>query len=325
MKQLYTCILFLVPISLLAQNQTGYIKFNFNIDSAHVIVNNNQFEWQKIASGDSLELISTRNYIVLSTPFDAPLRRRVNIPVDSTLVLTHHFSENNINPETLNENLAARNYFDSNIMVLSDEDSEIYYKGDYKGTGFAKFNAPEELAYLEIKNPDFGTTKKRLNVRGRRINFIEDYKRPIRSGAYSIAVLPGVSQFYKKQHLKGAFLSITTAVLVTYTVRKFNEYDSELYRFNNYKLEYSEAGSESEALLWGDRTDEQKIVVQQVDNQRRIFFLSSLLVYGFNIYDAITSKPRGGYLNKEKDLKFYLSQDKVLGTLGTNGTFRYNF
>ncbi|MEX0610278.1 MAG: DUF5683 domain-containing protein [Balneolaceae bacterium] len=304
---------------------TGYLKFNLNVDSAYVVVNNNYFEWQKVASGDSIKLLAMRNYITLSTPFDSPLRTGVYIPEDTTFTLSYNFSSENVSNANIQENLAARFHFDANVMVLSDEDSEIYYKGDYKGTGFAKFNAPEELAYLEIKNPDFGTTRKRLNIRERRINFVEDYTRPSRAGAYSVAVIPGASQFYKRQNLKGTLISVTSATLFTFTLHKYSQYRKEFQNFLDYKVNYLKAQTEAAALKWGDLAEEQKVKVQRLDNQRRFLMLSSILLYGFNIYDALSNQPKGGYQKKEKDLKFYLSQEEVLGSLGTTGTFKYHF
>lgn len=314
-----------LPQFLSAQNPTGHIKFKFNTDSAFVVIGNDLFSAEKVASGDSLELASGTRLIKLFTPFAKSGTQYLPVYADSTITYTFNFMHSRISPETLSENIAARHHFNANVMVLTDEDSEIYYKGAYKGTGFAAFNAPEELGHVELKNPDFGSYKRSLSVKERQINFVEKYNRPQKFYSRIYAFFPGGSQAYKRQHLKAAALGIGTAGLITLAALRNAKYHNELDVFYEYKTEYENAKTEEKALQLGDLTESQHDLVNKIDNQRKFLLISGLLVYAYNIYDGITSKPKGGYAKQDKDLEFYLSQQQISGQYSPTGTIRLNF
>ncbi|MCP9290478.1 DUF5683 domain-containing protein [Gracilimonas sediminicola] len=322
----YLFIFLLFPsTTLLAQEQSGFIKFEFNTDSAYVIPGNDLLDAVKIASGDTLKFRSGIHLISLQTHFDKSETSYIQVLTDSTVTYSHRFNDRNFGTAILTNNVAARHYYDANVIVLTDEDSDIYYNGKYQGTGFAKFNTNQEIGDLEIENPDFGNTKRRLNIPEPRLTFIADKLRPDKSQSRIYSVFPGLSQFYKKQHFKALLFGASTAALFTYAGLKSSDYQRELDLFHEYQEKYNNANSEQEALRLGDLAERQKSEVQRIDNQRRGLLLAGILIYGYNIYDAFTSKPAGGYRKKQKDLQFYLSQKEITGSVGTVGTLRYNF
>ncbi len=317
-------LLVLVPVTLIAQDKSGFIKFEFNTDSAYVIVGNDLFDAFKLASGDTLELKQGIRLLSFQTPFDKSETAFVQVFTDSTITYSHRFSDRNFGPATLTNNVAARHYYDANVIVLTDHDSDIYYNGEYQGTGFAKFNTDREIGDLEIENPDFGDSKKRLNIPEPRLTFVSNKLRPDKSQSRIYSIFPGLSQFYKKQHLKSLLFVASTAALFTYAGLKSSDYKRELNVFHEYQEKYNNATSEQMALRLGDLAESQKSEVQRIDNQRQGLLLAGFLIYGYNIYDAFTSKPAGGYM-KSRDLQFYLSQKEITGSIETVGTLRYNF
>lgn len=318
-------ISFLYSGHIFAQDPTGFVKFQFNTDSAYVVQGTSYFDLYKVASEDSLQLNVGTQILKLFTPADKSGSIYVRIFKDSTITLTHTFNTGKITPESIDNNVAARYYYDANVMVVSDEDSEIYFNGEYQGTGFAKFNTLGNLGELEIKNPDFGQTKRRLNVPDQSLNFIRNDLRPIKSVSRFYSIFPGGSQLYKKQHLKAALFSASTVALFTYAGIKSSEYNKELDVFNEYQEKYDNAATEQDALRLGDLTESHQNKVQRLDNQRKYLLLTGLLIYGYNIYDAFISTPAGGYAKNDKNLEFYLSQEQVSGITKTSGTLRYNF
>lgn len=318
-------ISFLYSGHIFAQDPTGFVKFKFNVDSAYVVRGVSYFDLYKVASEDSLQFNDGTQILKLFTPVDKSGSIYVKVVKDSTITLTHTFNTGKITPESIDNNVAARYYFDANVMVLSDEDSKIFYNGEHQGTGFAKFNTFGNLGELEIKNPDFGQTKRRLNVPDQRVNFIRKDLRPVKSISRFYSIFPGASQLYKKQHLKAALFGTTTVALFTYAGIKSSEYHKELDVFNEYQENYDNAATEQDALRLGDIAESQQNNVQRLDNQRKYLLLTGLLIYGYNIYDAFISKPAGGYAKNDKNLEFYLSQEQVSGITKTSGTLRYNF
>lgn len=324
-KYLFYFLIFLFPFSLSAQENFGYLKFNLNVDSAYVVTNNDFFVTQKIANGDSILLETGTNLINVSVPFDEPINTYKAIFNNATVILSHNFESGEISPETMNDNVAARYYHDANIMVLTDDDSKVFFDGKSAGTGFAKTDSDKRKISVLIRNPDFGSQKFNVQVQQGGINFVEAYRRPKKSNARIFSVIPGASQVYKRQYIKGIGFSTSTAVLFFFAGRKFQQYSEELDLFKRYKYRYNQALDEAEALEWGYRTEKQQDIVTKIDNQRKFFLISGLMVYGLNIYDAFSSTPTGGYYNKKHGLKFYLSRDKIGESYSTVGTIQYNF
>jgi hypothetical protein len=311
---LFVFILGLFSISLKAQNITdyGYLKFKLNVDSATLVANNNYYELRKVANGDSVKLPPGTNLINLSVPFDKKKERYIPIYADSTIILAHDFKKNNFVAEAMNDNVAARYYFDSNVMILTDDESEVFLDDTLMGKGFVKFSMKKASAQITIRNPYFGKKNYPLKIRGHRVNFREFYRRPKESTARAFAFIPGAAQFYKRQSLKSLAFAGASSFLFISTFKKFNTYQSAYNTFKTYKSKYKVAQTESQAKKWGDLAELQQNKVRKIDNQRKIFLISSILVYAYNVYDGINSKPVGGYQNDNKPFRFYI-EDQMLG------------
>lgn len=318
-------LILLLPFGITYGQNTGYLKFEFNTDSAYVLPNNNLLDAVKLASGDSLELKKGIRLISLQTHFDKSKSLYLQVFSDSTVTYSYSFKDKSFSPVTIIDNIAAKNYYNANVFVLTDEDSKIFYNGEYQGTGFAKFNTFGNIGDLEIKNPDFGHTKRRLNVPEQKVRFVRNDLRPIETVSKVFSIFPGASQLYKRQHLKAALLGFSTVGLFTYAGVKSSNYHKELDVFYKYQEDYNEAITEQEALRLGDLTESQRHKVQRLDNQRKYSMIAGLMIYGYNIYDAFKSKPAGGYAKNDKSLEFYLSQEQVSGIINSAGTLRYNF
>jgi len=308
-----------------AQNDTGWLKFKFNTDSAFVVPGNDLLDAIKLSSGDSLKFNSGIRLMSFQTHFDKSETVFIQIFTDSTVTYNHKFKDRNFRPDILTDNVAARRYYDANVIVLTDEDSDIYYNGEYQGTGFAKINTGQEIGNLKIENPDFGQSKRRLNVPEPKITFVEKKLRPVKSESRFFSILPGVSQLYKKQHVKAFLFGASAVSLFTFAGIKSKKYNKELDVFHELDERYENATTEQEALRFGDLAENQLVIAEDINNQRKVLFLSGILIYAYNIYDAFTSHPAGGYMKDEKDLEFYLSQENVSGNVRASGTFRYNF
>ncbi|MEQ8523400.1 DUF5683 domain-containing protein [Gracilimonas sp.] len=315
----------LFSTTLYAQNKTGFIKFEFNTDSAYVIPGNDLFEAVKLASGDSLKFTEGTRLLSFQTYFDKSKTQFIKVIGDSTVIYSHTFEKNGLSIAALSDNIAARDYYNANAMILTDEDSEIFFEGNYVGTGFAKFNTFGNIGKLTIKNPDFGISESRLNIPEQKLIFITDKLRPSKSAARFFSVFPGASQFYKRQHVKALLLGASAVTIFAAAALKSANYKEELSLFKEYQNNYENAETEQIALRFGDLAESQQSKVKKLDNQRRGLLLAGILIYGYNIYDAFTSKPAGGYLKKKRDFQFYLSELPISGNIGAAGTLKYNF
>lgn len=304
---------------------SGFLKFDLNVDSATVVVNNNYYSIKRIANGDSLRLPTSVNLINISVPFDSKKESYVTIYEDSTIPFRHEFHTEEITPKSMDGNVAAKFHFDANVMIITDDDSEIYYNDELIGVGFTSFIMRFSEGSITVKNSDFGIKRYALKIRDSRVNLREYYRRPKKESARLFAFVPGASQLYKRDYFKAIGFATLSTYLFKTTAEKFIEYNREMEIFHEYVFNYNQQTNEREAIRLGDLAESQQDKLQQIDNERRGFLLSSLIVYAINIFDAYISTPKGGYQNDQKTLKFYLSQEANSRNLSTSATLRYNF
>ncbi len=323
MNKVSILTLFLIVFRFSATAQeTGFLKFDFNTDSIIVVIDRDIETKRTVFSGDSLELPVGTHIIEAYPPLDSRTITRRFIYRDSTRTINYNF---NINPskKTIQGNLASERYFNANFMLMVDHDSEIYHLGELVGTGFAKLNSPFKRIELEIVNPDFGSKTSDFSIKPG-ISVYEHYRRPNELLAKTISVFPGASQIYKQQYLKGLGFSIATTSLLASGISKSLEYSEEKENFYSLRKQYNDARDEEQAFILGNLTERQQDLVTKLDNQRRFLLGGALLVYAYNIFDAYTNNPKGGYY-KKRSLEFYLSQEVDTFGLINQTTIQVNF
>lgn len=325
-KFLVLAIPLLLTINGVVSAQSGYLKFEFNTDSAHLVLDNDVVGLVKIASGDSINLLVGTHIVELYTPFDKEYLSFPYIKQDTTITISHEFRTDNLTLRTVRNNFATADYLNANIIIITDENTNIIYEGNSVGFGFSSLNLPFGNHEIMIKNPDYGTSKIRITPNpARPLSVFLAYKKPDKLVSRTLSFLPGTSQMYKKQILKGSLLSVSTATLLIGSIKSSKNYNNELSEFNKLKQEYNQAFTEQEALRLGDLVTKKQKLVTKYDNRRRFFIGSLILVYAYNIYDAFASHPNGGYRTKQKPLEFYLSsKNSQLGVVNS-GTFKINF
>lgn len=327
MKKPFFFLLILLSGSIcqLQARQSGYLKFEFNVDTAHVVLDNDVMGVLKIASGDSLRLPIGTHVIELYTPFDKEYLAFPNIRENTTSIISHEFREDNITLRTVQNNFAMADYLNANIIIVTDQNTEILYKGNSEGTGFASFNLPFGRHEFIIKNPDYGSGKLLITPNpARPLTVIQQYKKPSKNFARTYSFIPGLSQFYKKQKLKGSLLLTATGGFLYLGLKNQSRYNEESDYFDELVKQYNSATNETNASFLGDAVEAQQDVVKQIDNKRRFFLSSAILVYAYNIFDAFYSTPKGGY-QQPNSLEFYLSGNSDLSMIQTNANIRYNF
>lgn len=310
------------PIQAQEENSSGYLKLEFNADSALLVIDYDFLAGTTIASGDSVALTSGEHFIEVNRPLSQKKVRKIFISENETLSLNLEFEESNISKRSVNGNYASRDYFSSNIFIMTDEDSDIYYNDEYQGTGFAKLDAPYGSTQIQITNPNFSSKTIKVNAYPF-LEVYEHYRKPKESFAKSLAIFPGASQFYKQQRLKGALLTASVSTFLFLSITSSLDYSQEKKLFDDYVKEYNETQNQDRAFLLGNQAENQRTVVKKAQNQKRLMLTALVLSYGFNIFDAVTNIPKGGY-KKTKPLNFYLSSDLINNGTQT-ATLRYNF
>ena len=307
--------------NLLAQ-ETGFLKFELNIDSVVVVIDRDILTQQTVAAGDSIELVTGTHVLEVYPPFDVKTTTYRLVYKDSTRVISYTFKTNDLSKDALNGNLASQKYFGTNFMLVVDHDSEVYLGRELLGTEFITFDSPFQNLELTVTNPDFGSKNVKFPL-SPGLSIYQHYRRPSEAVTKMLTVFPGLSQIYKRQYLKGIGLTALNVGLLSATIKKTQEYRDEEQVFFSLRDQYNNAVDEEQAFVLGNLTENQQDVVTKLDNQRRILLGSTLIVYAFNIFDAFRSDPKGGY-RKPKKLEFYLSQEYGVAGVINNANLKVN-
>jgi hypothetical protein len=321
---IFVCSLFFSSSKLIAQEKNhGYLKFDMNVESALLVVDFDYNNRQNIANGDSVLLLSGTHIIDVSVADRGALSYRLLVHPDSTRTITFRFSDNKTNIGTLRRNYAAQDQFNANVFIITDEESEVYYEGNYLGTGIAPFDAPFKKQKVTVRHPDLGS--KSFTIEARDFSKVyELYRKPDRATSNFLSFIPGASQYYKHQHLKAGALFAGSSILLIASSKSSKIYKREKNHFNDLLQQYNNTTDEEEAFRLGNLTENQQDVVTKADNRRRFLIGASVLVYAFNIYDALTSKPASGF-KEDLPLDIYLSRELGLAGEYNSATLRVSF
>tara|TARA_R110002124_G_C8962150_1_gene514181 strand:+ start:3960 stop:4616 length:657 start_codon:yes stop_codon:yes gene_type:complete len=179
----------------------GSVILNFNTDSALTIINNQFREAKMIGSGDTLHLKTGLTSIKLSVIHDFLFEEIFVLKKDSTFSLTHQFKNQPLSKELLDGNYAARNAFGANLLIITDEQSNIVLNNKDIGTGYVFTNGLIGENNLVVSIPkhnskfNFNTSNEFSNS-DLSFKIIEQYVKPDKSRSRKIALIPGASQAY---------------------------------------------------------------------------------------------------------------------------------
>lgn len=328
MKRTLKIVLLIPAIMLMSltssAQDTGYLKITFEADSAFLMVDFNKSEARYISSGDSILLITGTHNIDLSHPFRGQTRGNYFTFPDSVRTINLRLPKYGITYSGLYRNRAAYNRFESNTFITTDIDTDIYFEGNYLGTGSVLTHLPVGSNSIEFRHPSFGKKKAEIKVRDE-FRVTQFPILPSKQNASLFSVIPGAAQFYKRNYLRSAiFLGVTLALTSQYLDSR-STYDTELAHFNELVETYNNAQNEEQALLLGNLAEQQEQVTKDAQNKYRSFGFAALFTYALNVADAILIKPKGGWQEKYP-IEFYLSRHVDIPEEYTaTATMRVNF
>ena len=312
----------MIPNSSNAQ-ETGFFKFEFEADSAYLVFDYKGDEAVRIAPGDSIELLQGSHVIEISHPFKGNRKVFQFIYADSTRAIKIPLQKNGITFQGLHNNFAAYKAFESNAFLMTDSETEIYFRGSYLGTGSVLTSLPTGKHEFTLKHPEFGSKKANFTL-GRTLRLKNMQILPSQNVSNIYSVLPGGSQFYKRQYVKGTVFTLGTVLLASQYISKRKTYNDELDYFNDLVERYNVATDEELALQLGNLAEAQQKVVEKTENQYLMLGASTILFYALNIADAWLTKPKGGWM-EDIPVQVYLSQHVDIPDEYTTATVRVNF
>ena len=293
MKYYYSILLVFTLLSTftLAQSSStenldtpGLIRFEFNVDSAFLIVNNQFDEMRWIKNGDSISLKKGLTSIKLSVIHDYLFEEVFTLKPGEDKTITHNFKNLPLTKKVLTGNYAARQLFDANLLVVTDEKSEIILNKEYVGTEYAFTNGELGKNEIEVKNPSFYssaffTSTVNFNNSDRTLKVIERYIKPRKSRSRQLALLPGFSQAYKYEFLKSNLIRIGLAVAFVSTSTFEIKYRINKKEFDDLLFDYQNTQSFITATGLGNKLEELEPKLERDALIRNISLFSLISVY----------------------------------------------
>lgn len=304
-----------------------YVKVKTNADSLFIKTSSIDGRAKKIANGDSILVKPGYRSITIShqNSEEATIRRTFRKSATTTITHLFDFSETSI--EQLSDNIATAPTYDANLIIVSDDDSEIYVNGRSIGMGAVKLNLRTGPANIRTANKKTGISyfsTKVSNVDDEKAIILNAYTKPSLRASRYFSVIPGASQMYKEQKLKGYSISFGFLISSYLTLQNHNNYKSELAIFEKLERRYNDETDEQRAFELGNQLDRQQQIVKESDNKRIAFFALTGAIYAFNVLDAFFNKPESGY-RKKTDIDFYLNNEMVDNNRYTTLSLRYDF
>ena len=302
-----------------------YLKFTSNTDSLFVQTMASPKKTYRIANGDSILIEPGYRFIRLSHQFGNEYSVTKKFEEGQTTVINYVFELNGPTVATLTDNFAAKAYYGANLIVVSDEDSEIYIDEKYEGTGAANLFIEPGILDLTIKNPKTGISKRKIeHLPTENARVISAYTKPHKGTAFALGVLPGASQMYKRQKLKSALMAGGFVAISALAIKSHLNHQSELDEYSRVNELYRNTTDEQQALEYGDFLEQQEQKLSDLNKRRTLFWGITALVYAFNWFDVITSTPSSGYrssTNLKVRLRPQVFQNKSYSSVSLNYDF----
>ena len=271
----------------------GYLKVeSVKPDTFYVVINGDFENAYRIEHRDSLRLETGIVELKVLNPFHRDINIRTRISEGESRSYAFQFNRFKV------ENLDAlkkyssypRIYYNARHVVVTDFDSEILINGESTGHGFATIDEGSGKYRADITIVPAGSGKQRsktVNLEdGADFNSHELFIRPskIRTRVYSF--LPGASQLYKKDRLKGYSIIFSTLALAGGVYL----FDSEMNRHNRLlqetQIEYNAASTQLRALELGNDLDHHSSRINRNYRLRNTAVTAISAVYLYSFIDG---------------------------------------
>lgn len=300
----------------------GSIKFDLNVEEAILILNNDFRDAYPISNGQTVQVKSGLTSVKLSILNDYLFEKQFQLEKDSLVVISHTFDSLALSKEVLQGNYAARYYLGANALLITDTESNIFLNEKMLGREYSFVDAKTGINNFTATSTNKRGISKLVEFRNSDYTFtvVENYVKPSRKRAAKLAFVPGFSQVYKSQELKGLLFqtSFILAALSTSTYELI--FRSKKREYDDIYSKYTASINSAEATTLGDQLSDKNDELKQISLIRNISLVAVLSIYSYNIVDGFLSKPKSGY-REVKPIEFYINSynnSTLMGTLNFN-------
>ena len=292
-----------------AGDSTGYLKVSvLNQDSVFVVINEDFGVIHKIASGDTLALtpgkksirIIKQNYIDLVRNYEIEERNMSELRAD----IKPFFNKK----ELSRKSSYPRIFWRGNNFILTDPNTELYIDGTFAGRHYAVIDTVGNFKVTAIHESGEKFTKTLQTDEMSTFNFYKLFAKPDKKKARLLSFVPGGSQIYKGQMIKGIGISVAAVGGLSLAIYYESRLRSKNREFRQLNTEYLSATDPEEVFILGLEVEKAFNESVKLSNRRNNILLGTTIVYLANIVDGFIA-PQIGFRNESLKIDPYFDLD----------------
>ncbi|MEQ9353521.1 MAG: DUF5683 domain-containing protein [Vicingaceae bacterium] len=312
MIRLLLSVLFLLicTTTLVAQSDSAFVKLNVQGEHNFLVINSDFNNCIQFSSGDSVQVNEGFQTLKIISKYYQDINTSVSIEENGTKELTFYpiYLEEKSKRETRSS--FARCFWDSNVFIISDYDSDLYFEGEKIGVENSRLMLPDG-SYKTIASIGNISSTKKFTVSD---NFqaIEHYIRPKKSTIYLRSFLPGYAQFSKREQLKGSLFATLSSGLVFSAIFNEHRVKQENSEYEQLRFQYAAASDPNRIL---EIIEESEQTLNDIDRYKKIRNYSIIglgVTYVLNLIDGRRAPEFGFRPNNRIKINPYIDFDKTL-------------
>lgn len=273
----------------------GWLTISVNVDSFLVVLNQDYYNPIHYSEGDSLALEAGKYSLILAHPEYRDLRFGATIRENRKQNISGRFYERSRFDSTQSSYTRITEGIDYNITIQTDPNSLIIIDDSTYGRGYYSGDIGPYRHNIRVEHKGARPKSESIYIEpsGRRQLML--YALPEKSKARWHGLIPGSSQIYKNQPVKGALFATTISASVVFGVLKHLDFSKQNSEYEEMLIQYDTITDEQFALEYGNRVQNQFDRVSRLAKNRDYAIYAAAGLYIANILDALLSKPASGY------------------------------
>lgn len=312
MIRLFLSVSFLLiyATTLIAQSDSAFVKIELQGEDNFLVINNDFNNCIPFNSSDSIAVSKGIHSMKIISKFYQDINTSVQIEENETkeLKLYPIFLEKDSERETRSS--YARCFWDSNVFIISDYDSDLYFEGEKIGTETSRFMLPDGFYQTTATLGDISSTKK-ITVSDN-FQVVENYIRHDKSTIYRRSLLPGYAQFSKREQLKGSLFATLSSGLVFSAIFNEHRVKQKNSDYEQLRLQYITTRDPNRIL---EIIEESEQTLDDIDRYKKIRNYSIIglgVTYVLNLIDGRRAPEFGFRPNNRIKINPYIDFDKDL-------------
>lgn len=301
----------------------GYISFQVQVDSFFVVIDDNFDDVHHISINDSLTVTAGPHQFRLIKKYYKDTIRNTTIKKDqSTLYVTSLIPISKAKTQKQQSSYPYL-YWNANMVIQTDPDAKIFVGDKYLGQQTVTLDSTGIFDVVS-KHPSGRTLTHHVNTTmwEQPFNVIRLYHRPEKRKSRYLAFLPGASQLYQREKIKGYALIAGTVIGSGATFMFHRTFSDKNQKFVSTHERYLAATDPKAAFELGNLAEKQYDAAKRAANLRDAFLFGTIGLYLYNVIDAFI-KPEPGYrktIELDPYIDFNPNRNHQLGIQA-----RYNF